>query len=282
MCLLLIGCEEKETYTFTGDDINNFTIDNYSTLKTELKSLEYIVVDLSEMNVLYGKDIDKVIYPASLTKVLTMNAVLRNCNDLSETSSLSDEQLQQLYNDNASLAGIKTNRDYTIEELLYALILPSGGDAAVALENYLSNKGVNLVDEMNKICEELGCSNSHFTNPTGLHDENLYTTLNDLMLIAIDTLQNDVGRQVLKTTTTRMHDGTVLGSTLSRSKNEYVEVLGGKTGSTDESGQSVMIFYTVDNRSYMLIVANAMNPGYRESLHLDDAIRVFEELYKKN
>ena len=283
ICLLLVSCkEEVVTYTFTSDDINNLDYSNLKEFDFSLHSKEYMLVCLSDFKVLYGKDIDKKIYPASLTKVLTMDTVLHLFEDLNDTSTISEEQLKKLYEDDASLAYLDINEKYTIKELLYALILPSGGDAAVALSNYFESKGYNLVDEMNKLASSLGCTNSHFTNPTGLHDDDLYTTLNDYFLIVLDTLQNDYARKILKSTFYRAHDDTPFMSTLLRSLNDNVNVLGGKTGTTDESGQSVMVFYEKDNRNYMLIVANALGYKQKEYFHMEDILKIFDELYKEN
>lgn len=283
ICLLLVSCkEEVVTYTFTSDDINNLDYSNIQEFDFSLHSKEYMLVCLSDFKVLYGKDIDKKIYPASLTKVLTMDTVLHLFEDLNDTSTISEEQLKKLYEDDASLAYLDINEKYTIEELLYALILPSGGDAAVALSNYFESKGYNLVDEMNKLASSLGCTNSHFTNPTGLHDDDLYTTLNDYFLIVLDTLQNDYARKILKSTFYRAHDDTPFMSTLLRGLNDNVNVLGGKTGTTDESGQSVMVFYEKDNRNYMLIVANALGYKQKEYFHMEDILKIFDELYKEN
>lgn len=283
ICLLLVSCkEEVVTYTFTSDDINNLDYSNLKEFDFSLHSKEYMLVCLSDFKVLYGKDLDKKIYPASLTKVLTMDTVLHLFEDLNDTSTISEEQLKKLYEDDASLAYLDINEKYTIEELLYALILPSGGDAAVALSNYFESKGYNLVDEMNKLASSLGCTNSHFTNPTGLHDDDLYTTLNDYFLIVLDTLQNDYARKILKSTFYRAHDDTPFMSTLLRGLNDNVNVLGGKTGTTDESGQSVMVFYEKDNRNYMLIVANALGYKQKEYFHMEDILKIFDELYKEN
>ena len=135
---------------------------------------------------------------------------------------------------------------------------------------------------MNKLASSLGCTNSHFTNPTGLHDDDLYTTLNDYFLIVLDTLQNDYARKILKSTFYRAHDDTPFMSTLLRGLNDNVNVLGGKTGTTDESGQSVMVFYEKDNRNYMLIVANALGYKQKEYFHMEDILKIFDELYKEN
>lgn len=281
--LLISGCaEKKEPYVFTVDDLPDLDYSNIQEFDFDLHSQEYLLVNLSELNVLYGKDIDKQIYPASLTKLFTLDTILHLCDNLDDTSFITREQHDYLIEENASIAWLEVNEPYTIEELLYALILPSGADAALALENCVSLKGYNLVDEMNKLCENLGLNNSHFTNTTGLHDDDLYTTLDDILKLVIDVLKYDTARKILKSTNARLHDDTPTISTLIATLNPYVHIYGGKTGTTDESGQSVLVFYEYQNRNYMLIVANAMGHKYKEYFHLDDALKVFEQLYKKS
>lgn len=284
LCLCLVSCasNKEPAYVFSIDDVNNIDYQDIKEFDFDLHSDKYMLVNLSDLKVLYGKDINSRMYPASMTKLLTLDTILHLCDDLNETSSISEEQMKQLIKENASIAYLTVDEKYTILELLYALILPSGADAAIALQNYLNSKNIDLVEQMNKLCEQLQLKDSHFTNPTGLHDDNLYTTLDDLFKIVLDVLQYDEARKILKSTNYRMHDNTPLLSTLLRGLNDDVKLYGGKTGTTDESGQSVIAFYEYDNRNYMLIVANAMGHKFNEFFHMDDIKKVFSELYKNS
>lgn len=281
LCLFLFSCskEKEPAYVFSIDDVNNIDYENIKQFDFDLHSDKYMLVCLSDFKVLYGKDIDKRMYPASLTKLLTLDTVLHLCDNLQDTSYINDEQMKYCYEENASIAYLTIDEKYTIEELLYALILPSGADAAIALENYFNERNINLVNEMNKLCESLKLKDSHFTNVSGLHDDNLYTTLDDLFNIVLDVLQFDEARKILKSTNYRTHDDIPMLSTLLPLSNESIKVYGGKTGTTDESGQSVLAFYEHENRNYMLIVANAMGHKYKEYFHMDDIKKVFKELY---
>jgi len=284
LCLLLlfclIGCkkQEKVIIPVTEDDINNVDYSNAKELDIALHSNSYLLINLSELKVLYAKNNDKKIYPASLTKVLTMDVVLEHC-ALNDTSSLSEEEMDELIDNDASIAYLQTDYDYTVEDLLYALILPSGADGAKALENYFIDNDLNLVDEMNKKITTLGLKQSHFVNTTGLHDDDHYTTLDDMLLIVLDTLDKAEARKILKTFRTKLSDGTIVSSTLISTQNEYVTVLGGKTGTTDEAGQLMMSFFTNNNRSYMLITADALGHGYKEYYHFEDAITIYKYLF---
>ena len=259
------------TYTIDYSDINAMDLSLYSR--------SYLLIRLNDYKALYGEKYDNVIYPASLTKVLAMDTCVNRFPDLTDTSYVSQEQYNNLIEQNASLAGLVPYKEYTLKDLLYYLVLPSGADAAEAISNYFNDHGMDLVEEMNKRCEELGLTNSHFTNPTGLHDENMYTTLKDLSLIYIDALKNDEAKAILKTTYSSEY-GLYSTTYPLVSRNDGVTVFGGKTGYTDEAHQNIIVFYEVDNRSYILLLAGAPgNPGRGEHFHYDDVNSIIEYLY---
>lgn len=266
--------DDKNVYVLK--DVDYRSIDE---LDLDLYSRSYLLIRLNDYKALYGKKYDSPIYPASLTKVVAMDTLLSLFSDLSDTSSLTQEQYNNLISENASLAGLVPYREYRLIDLLYYLVLPSGADAAVAIENYFESKGLNLVDEMNKRCNDLGLKDSHFTNPTGLHDDDMYTTLKDLSLIYIDCLKFKEGKDVLKTA----YKGEYyLYSTLYPLVNRGDEVIvyGGKTGYTDEAHQNIIVFYEAYNRSYILLLAGAFgDEGAGAHYHYKDVNTIFEYLY---
>ncbi len=279
LCLLLAGCSERTIALETGD-INVFTYED-ETFAFDLHSHGYLLVDLSDFVRLYALNNDVPMYPASLTKVLTMDTVLNLESDLSQTSSLSREQLQYLIDEDASLAYIHVEEEYTLKDLLYALMLPSGADGALALENYFAARGIDLVAEMNRHALEIGCTNSHFVNTTGLHDDDHYTSLDDLFLIVMDALKFEEGRHLLESLFYTMEDGQEIATGIRLiSYNAFTEVLGGKTGYTPEAGQNVIVLYKYRGKSYVLMLANAMGSySLNQYWHYDDALTVFENLY---
>lgn len=278
LCLLLCGCKNEKSVDL--QNINNFDYDQATLLDFDIKSQEYMLVRVNDFKVLYQKDADKRIYPASLTKLMTLDTVLNYTNNLDETSSISDEQVYQLILEDASIAYINTNQEYTLRDLLYALILPSGADGAVALENYFTNHNTNLITEMKKQLEILGCNDTNFVNTTGLHNDNHYTTLNDLLKIVMDVLSFEEGRKILETTKYISDDGTRFLSTLNFIHDDNAILLGGKTGYTPESGQSIIVLYKANNRSYILMLANAMgDPLENQHYNLQDAMELMDKLY---
>ena len=186
--MLLAGCHRKEPLTVDTKSIN--VLDDISEeLNGDIHSAEYMVIDMSDFHILYKKDADRQMYPASLTKLVTLDTMLHLCEDLNDLSYVSDSQVRWLISEDASLAYIQRDYPYTIRDLLYALVLPSGADAAFALWNYCEERNLDLIEEMNRLCGDLGCTGSHFVNSTGLHDDDHYATLDDLFLVVMDVLR---------------------------------------------------------------------------------------------
>ncbi len=279
ICLLLCSCEAK-TFNHNYDDIHEIDYSSARTFDFDIRSNEYMLVNLSEFKVEYCKDNDLRIYPASLTKLMTLDTVLNTFDDLSVTSSISNEQIIDLINQDASLASLQADYEYTLYDLLYGLMLPSGADAAIALENYFIENNLNLMEQMKLQLDKLNCNDTNFVNSTGLHDDNHYTTLNDLLKILLDVLSFESGREILETVNYLSEDHILFRSALQLINVDGVKVLGGKTGYTDESGQSVIVLYKANNRSYALFLANAMADSYyKQRYHLDDAMEIMNQLY---
>ena len=273
--------DELEPFDSASLNINELDYSEMKELDLDLYSSSYMLVRLNDFKVLYGKNINKQIYPASLTKIVSLDTVISNFNNLDDTHSFSQEDYDELVSENASLAYLEADHEYSIRDLLYAMVLPSGADAGRALENYFAYHGLNFVEEMNNLVNKLNLSTSHFTNSAGLHDDNLYTSLDDYCHIVIDTLLNDEGKKVLKTFSYVLEDGTVVRSTLRElERDDEIKTYGGKTGFTGEAGENVMVLYTVNNRSYILILANAPgNPYLGQKYHFADVNTIFEYLY---
>ena len=245
-----------------------------------LHSYGYMLVDMADFDILYSKNEDVRVYPASLTKLITLDTVLHLVDDLDERSYVTDQQVEQLIKEDASLAYIQRDYFYSIRDLLYALNLPSGADAALALENYFSDRSMNLVDEMNKLMSILGCEDSRFVNTTGLHDDNHYTSINDLFVVVMDILKYEEGRKILTSLTYMMDDGLLITSGIRAVSNEKTVVLGGKTGYTPEAGQNIVVLYRHYGQPFLYISVNAMGSYLYDTFwHFDDALKVFEELY---
>ena len=241
----------------------------------------YLLVDLSDYEILYAHNNDVAMYPASLTKLVTLNTVIKLADNLDDTSYVTSAQVEQMIIEDASLAYIQRDTDYTLRDLLYALMLPSGADAAMALENYFNARGIDLIEQMNIQAEQLGCKNSVFKNTTGLHDSEHHTSLDDLFLFVLDTLTYEEGRRILSTMYYMLEDGTRVSTGIRAvNHNTDIEVLGGKTGYTPEAGLNIIILYRDKGHSYVLLTCNAMGNPFEDQLwHYEDALRIFYKLY---
>lgn len=156
-----------------------------------------ILIDGRTGEVLFEKDADTKAYPASTTKIITALTVLNLC-------ELYDIDIQTEVTVPKEAAGVEGSSIYlkagekkTIENLLYGLMLRSGNDAAVALAICLGGNLDHFVEEVNRIASDLGCTGTSFVNPSGLFDENHYTTARDLARISQKAMENDIFRQIV-------------------------------------------------------------------------------------
>ena len=156
----------------------------------EVSSEAVILYQLNEDKVIYEKNSEEQLAPASLTKVMTMYVALEKITDLDQTVTLTDEMFQGLAESNASVAGFYVGETVTYRDLLYGSLFPSGGDATQALAILLYGNQENFVARMNEKAEELGMKQTHFENATGLPDENHYSTASDMALLLKEALKN--------------------------------------------------------------------------------------------
>ncbi len=132
--------------------------------------------------VLYAKNAADRIYPASMTKVMTALLVAENCPDLTVMVPVTAEALESV-REGSSLAGLVEGEKYSVSDLLAALLVPSGNDAANVLAVFIDGSIEAFVERMNSRAKELGMLNTHFVNANGLHDKNHYTSVYDLYLL---------------------------------------------------------------------------------------------------
>ncbi|MGE5633077.1 MAG: D-alanyl-D-alanine carboxypeptidase family protein [Caulobacteraceae bacterium] len=155
--------------------ITAYAADNVIPLTAE----SAILIDAATGDVLYEKNSNKQMYPASTTKIMTAILTLEN-------SNLNDKVIidkDTPFTDGSSIY-VREGEEFTVEQLLYALMVESANDAAVALAKHVSGNVSAFVDKMNKRAAELGATNTHFNNPNGLPDTKHLTTAHDLAVIA--------------------------------------------------------------------------------------------------
>ena len=156
-----------------------------------------LIVEVNSGKIIYEDNANMQNYPASITKILTAIIVLENCelNDMATVSKSAISNIPIEY----VVTPVYVGEKISIEDLLYALMLKSANDAAYVLAEHVAGSVEAFSDMMNKKAEELGCKNSHFVNPNGIHDDNHYTTAYDMYLIAKYAMKNEIFAKIVST-----------------------------------------------------------------------------------
>lgn len=157
-----------------------------------------ILINGETGEVLFESNADEKLYPASTTKIMTALVVLDVCRELGvglDSHVIVPEEAEGV---EGSSLYLEAGEEISLEELMYGLMLQSGNDAAVALAICVGGTQKIFIDKMNAKAKELGCTDTHFTNPNGLFDEDHYTTARDLARIAREAMKNEAFREIVK------------------------------------------------------------------------------------
>ena len=228
-----------------------------------------MLVDVQSGTVLAEKGMDEKIYPASMTKVMTLLVAAENLPDLDATFTMTQAIIDPLYLAGASMAGYVNGETVTMRDLLYGAVVPSGAEATEALAQAVAGSEEAFVAMMNEKAAALGLANTHFMNTSGLHDENHYSTVREIALILQAALENETCAEILsaenyRASETEQHpDGLAMTNKfLYRVHHEYslggAEITAAKTGYTAEAMNCcASAGKTPDGRSVICVTANA-------------------------
>ncbi len=268
------------TYASTSPDVIE--------LGSRITSDYGILIDLSTNTIVAEKNPDATIYPASMTKIMTLIVAYENCKNLDETFTMTAEITDPLFIAGASTAGFSVGEAITIRDLLYGAILPSGGDATDALAIHIGGSIEGFVAMMNKKVLQMGLSNTHFKNPSGLHDNDHYSTPHEMAMILQYALQIEECKKILctyqyTTESTSYHPGGLLltstmFSRMAGNESGTATVLGGKTGYTNEGLHCLASYARVNStgKEYVLVTAHA--PSTYDPIF--DCINIYKEFFK--
>ena len=159
-----------------------------------ISSPNSVVIDYETGTVLYEKNGNKKIYPASTTKICTAYLVIKNVKNLDDTIEVKSDNLP----DGSSMY-LEKGEIFTVKELLQGLLIHSANDAAFLLAEYVSGSEQAFVDLMNEEAKAIGAENTHFNNPHGLPDQQHYSTAYDMALMAREAMSNDLIREIVST-----------------------------------------------------------------------------------
>ena len=232
---------------------------NIYALDFDIYSNNVILYNTKENKVVYEKNSKEKISIASLTKITTGIVAIENIKDLDEKITITNDDFKGLYEANAALAGFRVGEEVTYRDLLYGLMLPSGAEAARALERNVAGSEEAFIKLMNNKAKELKLENTHYANPTGLDDPNHYSTANDVLTIFKYALSNKEFKEILTTKKYTTSDKSItFRSTLSKLSGLDMDyVLGGKTGTTEDAGLCLATLANYDDTDFILVTAKA-------------------------
>lgn len=260
-------------------------------------SANILLTNLETGDVLAEKNSNVQLYPASLTKIMTALVAIEMVDDLDKEVVMIPDYFEGLFEQEASVAGFLEDELLSFRDLLYGAILPSGADACLAIAYSLAGSEAEYVSLMNQKAEELELSKTHFSNVTGLHDPQNYSSAEDLTSLLKYALDNPDFYQVFTTVEystepTNFHaDGVQMFNSIFRHGEEYPKfsdfVIGAKTGFTEEAGLCLATLAEINGESYILITAGAgaqeNGPDYVEildPLHVADATMIYSQVEK--
>ncbi len=298
--LLLSGCSKQSDIlmAYSGSDVSNSTgintslsassadfLSNYLAVvmedenameNSEITAKAAFMINDTNQDVIYANNVYERIYPASTTKLLTALVTLKygNLDDVATVSS--DNAGITVYG--AKLCNLKKGDTVTIETLLNCLLVYSGNDAAIAIAEHMFDSEEAFVKKMNEEAALIGATNTHFVNTHGLHDANHYTTAYDMYLIFKECLKYDEFLTIIQqksyeaniisadgTKRTENFENTNMFLLGTREAPLGVTVFGGKTGSTLDAGDCLVLYSkNEDGQAYISAVfkANGKNSLY--------------------
>lgn len=272
-------------------------------LDRDIQSECVVLINASTGKVLFAKNPDQPVYPASTTKIATaFYALMQKPNGLKEAviapkealiTVSPSEKIQANYSkcpsfwleSDGSHVGIKSGHVLTLEELLYGTMISSGNDASNIIAHHVSGKIQTFVEDMNRFVKNLGCQNTHFCNPHGLHHPEHITTARDMARLAQCAMYHPVFRKAVamkkyerQATATQPRLLFVqTNKMLLPGKHYYPEAIGIKTGYTSKAGHSVVVAAQKGDRTLIAAIYKSKDKDAR----FYDARALFDACFKE-
>lgn len=244
------------TITVYGSENN----EDWPEIENEPYGKAFILMERDTGAILYGKNIDEKLYPASITKIMTALLVVENLS-LQDTITFTSDMIDSLPIE-AAIQGVLAGETITVKDCLYSLILRSSNDISTGLAFTIAGSEEEFGKMMTERAKELGAVNTNFVNSTGLHDENHYTTARDMALITEAAMRNPILSSIWGTDSYVLNETNMTESfkikhrhemiakvnpttvqeyeVVNDKENNDIELQGGKTGFTDEAGRTLV------------------------------------------
>ena len=242
-----------------------------------------VLLESSTGKMLYGKNENEKLYPASTTKILTAILAIENCN-LSDKITASNTAITAIPS-GYSNAAIQPGETLTVQELLELFLVHSANEVGYILAEHISENVENFATLMNKKASELGCKNTHFTNPSGLHDTKHYTTAYDMALIARYCMKNETFRTIVSETSCTIKATDKYQERYFKNTNDlinpsskyyYKYAIGIKTGFTSQAKNCLISASKKDGLELIAVALGAEATEDGRSGRYMDSINLFE------
>ena len=262
-----------------------------NTPEPEISAEAAILIDSSTSKVFYGENENQKMYPASTTKIMTAILTLENAN-LNDVVTVPYDAIRTIPA-GYSIAALQTDEQLTVNQLLQVMMVYSANDAANVLAFHISGSLENFANLMNQKVSELGLTDTHFTNPSGMHDENHYTTAHDMAIIMQYCMEDNTFRNLagLKSctipATNKYQERTfnttnnlLINSQTNINNNSYYEyAIAGKTGFTSQAKNCLVSVANKDDLELICVVLAAGTNANGTSTKFSDSKSLFEYGY---
>ncbi|MGN0484234.1 MAG: D-alanyl-D-alanine carboxypeptidase family protein [Lachnospiraceae bacterium] len=235
------------------------------------------LMDADTGAILYDKNMDEQLYPASVTKIMTGLLAVEN-SDMKETVKFSANAINSVPWDGANM-GMRVGEKLTMEQCLNGVLVHSANEVANGVAEHVAGSMPKFADMMNARAKELGCKNTHFVNANGLFDENHYTSAHDLALIGQAFFSHkelcemaSKSSYTVKKTNKRPEGFTVYSKNkFFNGQYTYDTVIGSKTGFTSEARQTLVTCAERDGRKLICVILKEESPA-----QFEDTMQLFD------
>lgn len=226
-----------------------------------LYSESCILIEANTGTILYGKNENQKMFPASTTKILTAIIAIEKCN-LDDAVIVQKSAISSIPAGYSS-AYLSEGEQVTVRDLLQVFLIHSANEAGYVLAEHISGSVSNFADLMNSKSKEIGCTNSNFVNPSGIHNENHYTTAEDLAKIASYCMKNKTFRSIVSMKKCTIAPTNKSDSRTYKNTNDLInpsskyytpECIGIKTGYTSEAKNCLVAGFTKNGLNLISIV----------------------------
>lgn len=236
-------------------------------------SSSYVAIDVNSGRLLEGSNAHAELPIASLTKVWTALTVL-DASNLNEEITISTQAASQ----EGSSLYLKAGEVWTVESLLYGLLLQSGNDAAYALAEHAGGSVEGFVKMMNDKMQFAGLENSHFTNPSGLHHDDHYSSAIDMANMLRLALKNEDFEKIASAKTFRPKERNVIWKNKHKLLHYSDQAIAGKTGYTKRAGRTLVTYFKDGSKEIIVVTLNNSNDWKTHTALADNIFANYENV----